>query len=52
MREALYTSDIKVWNFNEMLTNDIVSFEQPGPENLTKVYTTAAKKVIPLFCFC
>ena len=24
-------SDIKVWNFNETLTNDIVSFEQLGP---------------------
>ena len=24
--------DINVWNFNETLTNDIVSFEQPGPE--------------------
>ena len=23
--------DIDVWKFNEMLTNDIVSFEQPGP---------------------
>ena len=25
-------SDIKVWNFNETLTNNVVSFEQPGPE--------------------
>ena len=25
-------SDINVWNFNETLTNDVVSFEQPGPE--------------------
>ena len=24
-------SDINVWNFNKTLTNDIVSFEQPGP---------------------
>ena len=24
-------SDINVWNFNETLTNDVVSFEQPGP---------------------
>ena len=23
--------DINVWSFNETLTNDIVSFEQPGP---------------------
>ena len=22
--------DISVWNFNESLTNDVVSFEQPG----------------------
>ena len=25
-------SDISVWNFNETLTNDVVSFEQPGPD--------------------
>ena len=25
-------SDISVWNFNETLTNDVVRFEQPGPE--------------------
>ena len=24
--------DINVWNFNETLTNDVVSFEQPGPD--------------------
>ena len=24
-------ADIKVWNFNEMLTNNVISFEQPGP---------------------
>ena len=24
-------SDINIWNFNETLTNDVVSFEQPGP---------------------
>ena len=24
-------SDINVLNFNDMLTNDVVSFEQPGP---------------------
>ena len=27
-------SDIKVWNFNETLTNEIVRFEQLGPELL------------------
>ena len=26
--------DIKVWNFNVPLTNDVVSFEQPGPDVL------------------
>ena len=25
-------SDINVWKFNEALINDIVSFEQPGPD--------------------
>ena len=25
------TSDMNVWNFNETLTNDVVSFEQLGP---------------------
>ena len=24
--------DIKVWNFNETITNDVVSFEQPDPD--------------------
>ena len=24
-------SDIKVWNFNETLTNNVISFEQPDP---------------------
>ena len=24
--------DINVWKFNEALTNDVVSFEQPGPD--------------------
>ena len=23
--------DINIWNFNVSLTNDVVSFEQPGP---------------------
>ena len=23
--------DIYIWNFNETLTNDVISFEQPGP---------------------
>ena len=26
--------DINIGNFNEMLTNDAVSFEQPGPDLL------------------
>ena len=26
--------DIKVLNLNETLTNDVVSFEQPGPDHL------------------
>ena len=24
--------DINVWNFNETITNDVVSFEQRGPD--------------------
>ena len=28
--------DINIWKFNETLTNDIVSFEQLGPE-ITKI---------------
>ena len=32
-------SDIYIWNFNKTLTNDVVSFEQPGPKLLLlKVY--------------
>ena len=29
-------SDINVLNFNDTLTNDVVSFEQPGPGQETK----------------
>ena len=29
-----HTSDINVWNFNETLTNDVVSVKQPDPEIL------------------
>ena len=25
-------SNINIWNFNETFTNDVVSFEQPGPD--------------------
>ena len=28
-------SDINIWNFKETLTNDVVSFEQPAPDDLT-----------------
>ena len=24
--------DINIWNFNDMLTKDVVSFEQPGQD--------------------
>ena len=30
-----YISDINISNFNKTLTNDVVSFEQPGPGLLT-----------------
>ena len=30
--------DINVWNFNDTLTNDIVSFEQPGPDKSAIVW--------------
>ena len=26
--------DMNTWNFNETLTNDVVSFKQPGPVDL------------------
>ena len=26
-----WVTDINIWNFNETLTNDVVSFEQLGP---------------------
>ena len=29
-KKYFYILDINVWNFTEMLTNDVVSFEQPG----------------------
>ena len=27
-----HISDINIWNFNETLTNNVVGFEQPGPD--------------------
>ena len=30
-QKILADSDIDVWNFNETLTNDVVSFKQLGP---------------------
>ena len=30
-KQYWYISDINIWNFNETITNDVVSFEQPGP---------------------
>ena len=30
-QKILLIWEINFWNFNETLTNDIVSFEQPGP---------------------
>ena len=38
---------MNVWNFNETLTNDVVSFEQPGPEYLEHycVYQLTCLKV-------
>ena len=30
-KKYLRIKDINIWNFNETLTNDVVSFEQPGP---------------------
>ena len=35
-----HISDINVWNFNETLTNDVVSFEQPGPGQLKILWHT------------
>ena len=29
-----------VWNFKEILTNDIVSYEQPGPDKFLTVHFT------------
>ena len=31
MQKYWHILDINVWNFNEALTNDVVSFEQQGP---------------------
>ena len=31
-QKILQCWDINIWNFNETLTNDVVSFEQLGPE--------------------
>ena len=31
--------DINAWNFNDTLTNDAVSFEQPGPDEINNEKT-------------
>ena len=31
-KKYLHISDIYIWNFNEMLTKNVVSFEQPGSD--------------------
>ena len=37
--------DINIWNFNETLTNQGISFEQLGPDQLWKKKMCSAKKV-------
>ena len=37
--------DINVWNFNQMLSNEFISFEQPGPECET-VYPCTVVKIL------
>ena len=37
--------DINVWNFKETLTNDVVSFEQPGPVHQSKTLIFAASLI-------
>ena len=47
-----HISDINVWNFNEMLTDDVVSFDQPSLDVSTLFsgfspgYTNAGKSTI------
>ena len=36
--KTLAKSGIIVWNFNETLTHNIVSFEQPGPDLHNLIY--------------
>ena len=37
--------DINVWNFNEALTNDVVSFEKPGPDLYQAPHNVASDQV-------
>ena len=41
-------SDINVWNFKETLTNDIVSFEQPGPDIVVELWEI--KLLVIIYC--
>ena len=36
-----YISAIHIWNFNETLTNDVVSFEQPCPDVIIMTWNLA-----------
>ena len=37
-QKYLHISDTNVLNFNETLTNDVVSFDQPGPGRRDVIY--------------
>ena len=38
-QKIMFISDtcINIWNFNETLTNDVFTFEQPGPYESTEI---------------
>ena len=50
-KKYLHISDINVWNFKEMLTNDVVSFEQPGPDGVINGQTIISEFYIEYFVY-
>ena len=43
-------SDTDVWNFNKMLTNEVVSFEQSAPDGSHKSSLTRVNTVCQTIC--
>ena len=50
-KKYCHIREFNFWKFNETLTNDVVSFEQPGPEkqNLLLIENNTLESLLPYF---